>query len=176
MNPIKTVENFEDDLSPFLAQYKYQPSLTAKLDELAINFTQEAVNEIVLWKVNRFVAVSESLLRDLNELKSLRPKHHRKACGVLTRLLETHGVDLPMASALLRFRNRSAFQIIDRHAYRALYGKRYSIYSSSPIQRKIETYFNYLDDLHAICERRALDFRSIDRLLYVFDKEINGAL
>ena len=46
------------DLSDFLRQYKYQPELTKKLDDLdAVNLTPELLNEIVLWKVNRYVSL-----------------------------------------------------------------------------------------------------------------------
>jgi hypothetical protein len=54
--PVKASE-FAGDLSDFLSQYKYQPKLTKKLDDLAgVNLTPELLNEIVLWKVNRYVA------------------------------------------------------------------------------------------------------------------------
>jgi hypothetical protein len=46
---------FDGDLSDFLRQYKYQPELTKKLDDLeGVNLTPELLNEIVLWKVNRY--------------------------------------------------------------------------------------------------------------------------
>ena len=101
---------------------------------------------------------------------------HRKGEIVLNILLNTKGVDLPMASTILRFRNPRVFQIIDRHAYRAVYGKNYPIYIGSPNDRKIEKYFDYIDELITLCEQRELDFQSIDRLLYIFDKKKNGKL
>ena len=56
---ITTAEAFDGDLASFLADYTYQPALTGRLDELAnSNLTQQTVNEIVLWKVNRYVSVS----------------------------------------------------------------------------------------------------------------------
>ena len=83
-----------------------------------------------------------------------------------------------MASTILRFQNPKVFQIIDRHAYRALYGKskKYPLYSASPTERKIQVYFSYLEDLIELCQKRDLSFETIDRLLYVFDKEVNPKL
>jgi thermostable 8-oxoguanine DNA glycosylase len=83
-------------------------------------------------------------------------------------LLDIHGVDLAMASTILRFRNPEVFQIIDRHAYRAIYGVKYPLYSMSSNQRKIEAYFEYLDKLLELSQKKGLEFRTLDRLLYEF--------
>jgi hypothetical protein len=66
------------------------------------------------------------------------------------------------------------FQIIDRHAYRAVYGEDYP--NTTVAARKIDTYFRYLDDLLKLCEQRKLDFDTVDRVLYQFDKKKNGKL
>jgi thermostable 8-oxoguanine DNA glycosylase len=174
--PIKASE-FDGDLSDFLRQYKYQPELTKKLDDLdAVNVTPELLNEIVLWKVNRYVSLGEDQLRRIDAVRKLEPGEHRQAHPILTEFLAAHGVDLPMASTFLRFRNPSVFQIIDRHAYRALYGRDYRMYTQTSAQRKIEVYFAYLDDLRAFCGQKALKFETVDRVLYVFDKKTNGSL
>jgi thermostable 8-oxoguanine DNA glycosylase len=109
-------------------------------------------------------------------LRKLKPGEHEHGRAVLQELLKVHGVDLPMASTLLRFRNPSVFQIIDRHAFRALYGRDYPLHTQSPAERKIEVYFAYLDDLRSLCELKGLKFETVDRVLYVFDKEANGGL
>lgn len=59
-----------------------------------------------------------------------------------------------MASTLLRFRNPQTFQIIDRHAYQGLYGEDYPLYSTSRLDKKIDMYFNYLDDLVALSKAK----------------------
>jgi thermostable 8-oxoguanine DNA glycosylase len=174
--PIKASE-FDQDLTSFLRQYKYQPRLTRKLDGLDdVNFTPELLNEIVLWKVNRYVALDGDHLRRIDALRKLKPGEHGEAQSVLEELLAAHGVDLPMASTILRFRNPAVFQIIDRHAYRALYGMDYPLHTQSSVKRKIEVYFAYLDDLRLLCKIKGLKFESVDRVLYVFDKETNGGL
>jgi hypothetical protein len=134
--PTKAID-FRGDLNEFLHKYKYQPTLTARLDALEMSpFTQELVNEIVLWKNNKFTRLSDEL----------------------------------------RFRNPSAFQIIDRHAYRAVYGSKFRIYPSTPRKKQIGVYFNYLDELIKICGQKKFRFETIDRVLYQFDKEMNGEL
>ncbi len=168
---------YEGNLKEFLSRYEYQRQLTERLDNLNdVGLAQHLINEIVLWKVNRYVALDEELLQSLNGLKVLTTGEHRRGEAVLIALLKTHNVDLAMASTILRFRNPRAFQIIDRHAYRAAYGRDYPLYAASPISRKISLYFDYLDELIVLCNARSLDYQTIDRLLYVFDKEKNGKL
>lgn len=86
-------------------------------------------------------------------------------------LLNVNGVDLPMASTILRFTNPKVFQIIDRHAYRAVYGKKYPLYQATPTARKISLYFDYIDELIELCKLKGLTSATIDRLLYIFDKK-----
>ena len=95
---------------------------------------------------------------------------------MLATLLGESGVDLPMASTFLRFRNPRAFQIIDRHAYRAVYGEDYPLYSSSSDSAKIDLYFRYLDALFALAESKNVEFDILDRVLYILDKQVNGKL
>ena len=168
---------YPDELNSFLIHYKYLPALTKKLDDLQDNkFDQALINEIVLWKVNRYVEISGFIASALDNVKVLKNGQHRIAEQLLFKLLQINGIDLPMASTLLRFRNPDVFQIIDRHAHRAIFGTNYSLYSSSNINKKIETYFEYIDKLIEICQSKNLEFKTIDRLLYVFDKKINGSL
>jgi len=169
--------DYENNLNEFLKNYNYQANLTKELDNLRrVTFTQSTVNEIVLWKVNRYVSLDNEILLSIDNLKTLTNGEHRQAQTVLECLLSIHGIDLPMASTLLRFRNSKVFQIIDRHAYRAIYGRDYPLYTTSSSSRKISTYFVYLDELIRLCKKRNLEFQAIDRLLYQFDKRINGRL
>ncbi len=171
------ISDYKNNLNDFLKSYSYQPFLTKKLDSLYnVTFTQFIINEIVLWKVDRYAALNSDILLAIEDLKVLTTGMHRQAETTLESLLNTRGVDLPMASAFLRFRNPKAFQIIDRRAYRAIYGRDYPLHTKSPIQRKISTYFEYLDKLIELCKKRNLDFQIIDRLLYEFDKRINRNL
>ena len=168
---------FSGDLSVYLQDFDFQHELTKKLDRIDDqDFTQELVNEIVLWKVNRYVKINQELIHKLSLLMRLNNGEHRHGIEALNILLKTHGVDLPMASTLMRFRNPLVFQIIDRHAYRAIYGRKFPLHAGSPKNLKITTYFDYLDKIIELCRERSLDFSTSDRLLYVFDKKHNGKL
>ena len=70
--------------------YKYQPNLTPKLDDLeGVKITPELVNEIVLWKVNRYVSLDADQLRSIDALATLKAGEHGKARSVLEDLLDT---------------------------------------------------------------------------------------
>src|SRR5229473_2765897 len=164
--------DFDGDLGSFMEKYDYQPKLTSRLDNADDDFTQERINEIVLWKVNRFAELTPKVLDDINTLSKLEKGQHARARSALEDLLEERGVDLAMASTILRFRNPSVFQIIDRHAYRALYGRLLPM--TTVTAKKIDLYFRYLEDLRSLCEDKSLRFETADRVLYVFDKDRNG--
>jgi len=175
-SPLKVFE-YRGDLNEFLCYYNYLPNLTRRLDQISnLSFNQALINEIVLWKLNRYVLIESNIFEELDKIKTINSGEHRSAEPTLKRLLETRGVDLPMASTFLRFRNPRAFQLIDRHAYRAIYGRSYALYTSTSIPKKIKTYFEYLDELHNLCESKSLVFETVDRLLYIFDKRENGPL
>lgn len=163
------------NLSDFLEDYRYQLDLTGHLDRLDSQpFTQAVVNEIVLWKVNRYAQLSLATLKLLNSVVGLQPGSHRAARDVILALLGERGVDLAMASTLLRFRNPSTFQIIDRHAYRALYGDDLRLSGSK--LRKAELYLGYLDCLLELAHAKNVEFRTLDRVLYEFDRQKNSQL
>jgi thermostable 8-oxoguanine DNA glycosylase len=168
---------FSGDLNTFLAFYNYQPELTKRLDNLEnASIDQSLINEIVLWKVNRYVRIGDGDMEQLKNLKVLKAGEHKRGNEVLKALMGINGVDLPIASTILRFINPKVFQIIDRHAYRAVYGKKYPLYQATPTERKISLYFEYISDLIDLCKSKGLAFTTIDRLLYIFDKKNNGKL
>ena len=171
-----TVGRYRGRLKLFQERYNYQTELTKSLDKRNTKFKQSTINEIVLWKVNRYAAFRPGTLKEINRLTALKPGEHRKGDACLRSLLGEDGVDLPMASSIMRFRNPAVFQIVDRRAYRAIYGVKYPLYRSTPENRKIEVYFDYLDALRKYADHRRLRFRIMDRVLYVFDKEKNGLL
>jgi thermostable 8-oxoguanine DNA glycosylase len=174
---VTKASDFSGDLNTFLAAYKYQPELTRKLDNLEDTpIDQLLINEIVLWKVNRYVRIGDDNIKQIENLKNLKVGEHTKGNEVLKVLLNLNGVDLPMASTILRFMNPKVFQIIDRHAYRAVYGKKYPLYQTTRTEKKISIYFDYIAALIELCKFKGLVFATIDRLLYMFDKDKNGKL
>ena len=48
--------------------YFYQDLLTPKLDDLEGDFDQKTINEIVLWKVNRYALLKHESLDLLNKI------------------------------------------------------------------------------------------------------------
>jgi len=169
--------DYNEDLKQLLKKYKYQPALTNKLDHLDhTSLSQLLINEIVLWKVDRYVSIPNDTLQELDQLADLKKGEHRKGENTLKELLKLRGVDLPMASTFLRFRNPKTFQIIDRHAYRAIYGNKYPIHAATNKEKKIEIYFDYLDKLIKLCSMKSIEFETIDRILYIFDKQVNKSL
>ena len=104
--------------------YNYQSDLTSKLDKLDTDFNQEIINEIVLWKVNRYAAVDNETLNLINQIKKDDTQINPELTGaILLRLLskEQKGFRLAMASTVLRFRNPKIYQIIDQRVFRFLY-------------------------------------------------------
>jgi thermostable 8-oxoguanine DNA glycosylase len=171
------VIDFTGDLNQFLKEYNYQPAVTERLDDLGnAPLNQEILNEIVLWKVIRYVFLDSPQMESLERLRDLNLGEHRKADLTIRSLLNCRGVDLPMASTFMRFRNPRVFQIIDRHAYRAITDERHPLYPSSSPNQKVSVYFDYLDRVIALCEKRNIRFETVDRLLYIFDKRKNGKL
>ena len=170
-------EDHVGDLSVFGGgSYTYCPELTDRLDAFAGPFSQDFINEIVLWKVNRYVAMSDLLPR-LDELRLLKASQHAKARSLLADLLGTAGVRLPMASTFLRFANPEVFQIIDRHAYRATYGKSFeAAVKKMSVQDQINLYFSYLIRLRKLGGERRFPFREADRILFIFDRNENPPL
>ena len=45
-----------------------------------------------------------------------------------------------------------------------------------PRKKQIDIYFDYLHDLITLCDQKKIKFETIDRVLYQFDKDINGVL
>lgn len=165
------------NLERLLKRYNYQRDLTLELDRIGDRpFRPSDVDRIVLWKVNRYVKLGSKTRKALNCAVDLKPGLHRKARDVLLALLQERGVDLPMASTLLRFRNPKTFQVIDRRAYRAVYDVAYPLKRTTGDEEKLEVYFDYLDELVKLAKASKFPFENLDRALYVLDKELKNKL
>lgn len=162
---IKNLENIQDFLLE-LPEFKYQKGLTDKLDNKKGDFTYETMLEIVLWKTNRFPEIDEDLIVKINELRKGYDEYLSN--HILTKLLDSKGFDLPMASTFLRFIDSDYFQIIDQRVYRILYGENLKIPFSKA--KKVELYKKYLIDLKEACITHNIPFSKSDRILYLLDK------
>jgi hypothetical protein len=155
--------------------YNYQNELTAKLDGLDTDFDQNIINEIVLWKVNRYAAIDNDTLNLLNQIKKTDKQLNPELTGaILLRLLgkEQKGVRLAMASTILRFKNPNIYQIIDQRVFRFLYGRELK-YSETNINEQITIYLAYLQDLKTVCTQHNIDLTLADRIFYSMDKIYN---
>ena len=172
---METIQSLDFELKEDDFDYYYQSGLTAKLDSYSHSFNQETINEIVLWKVNRYAEFSDETLSLINQIDSKWDETLIR--NVLYALLSEKGVQLPMASTILRFRNKHVFQIIDQRVYRILYGNELKLNqqkTDSNILRQIDLYLLYLKDLRAACSKLNISFENSDRVLYNADKRINS--
>lgn len=162
-------------------EFGYQEKLTPELDEDTSEFDQNRLNEIVLWKVNRYAQFDKKTIGLINSIDvGAKQLDEGLTRDVLVGLLSTKGVRLPMASTILRFRNPNIYQIIDQRVYRMIYPDQ--VLKSSPadsdVSRKsqIEIYLEYLKELRIQCERLNIPFKNSDRILYMADKRINKGI
>ena len=167
-----TTVNEIKDYSKFLDKYEYQKNLTKKLDALEADYNQDILNEIILWKVNRYVSFSPEVITQLNNIRKKDKDFDENTIRILlTKLLETKGVNIAMASTILRFKNPNIFQIIDQRVYRLIYGVPMPV--TTVISKKIDLYFMYLKELKKFCEDNNIEFSDADRILYIADIVVN---
>jgi hypothetical protein len=167
---IKTI--ITESLAASDYQFNYQKVLTNKLDTFEGEFDQEVINQIVLWKVNRYAPVDDEALHLLNQISSEQTELNiALSSKVLSALLGCHGIRLPMASTILRFKNPDIYQIIDQRVYRMIYKNELKV--PSKIDDQIELYHNYLLKLRKVCIQNNIDFKVADRVLYEADKRLN---
>lgn len=172
MNTIFNTEISDDDLQN--KKYKFQLELTSKLDIVDTDFTQEIINEIVLWKVNRYSKLEDDTLDLLNKIeKSDKNIDIDLTKSLLKKLLNTKGIKLAMASTILRFKNPNIYQIIDQRVFRFIYPEKNLTKISNNQDDQIEIYLEYLKDLRNICNTKNIKFELADRILYALDKEVN---
>lgn len=171
MKTINEIEISEEHLRN--KKYDFQAKLTHILDSISSEFNQEIINQIVLWKVNRYVDIEDETFSLLNTIKKENKfLDEDLTIQILEKLLSTKGIQLAMASTILRFKNPKIYQIIDQRVYRFIYGKNMPKYYSS-IKVQIELYLDYLQKLRNICEEKGIDFELSDRIIYELDKEFN---
>lgn len=150
-----------ESLMLLLDKYKYHPDLTQKLDEIGgVDFDREKIYEIVLWKISRFPYISDETINSVNELKNIAFNGLEASKPAIEKLLLTKGIKLPMASAILRFRNPNVFQIIDERAYEIVFpgeaiypNKPYYKITKSYIDTSISIYFKYLRFVKSLADQ-----------------------
>lgn len=171
MKTIKDIEITELHLKN--QGYSFQPALTDKLDAISTDFSQEIINEIVLWKVNRYAELNNETLLLLNTItKDQEDLDKELTTQILFELLQTKGIQLAMASTILRFKNPKIYQIIDQRVFRFIFGENMPKYFKT-IESQITLYLEYLEKLRSICLEKKINFELSDRIIYSLDKEFN---
>ena len=164
-----------------LKNYDYQIELANKIEVSANqDFDQKIINEIVLWKVNRYVSTNSEIgwLDMLNSFRTDKLVDEEKLREFLRLVLDVRGIRLAMASTFLRFRNPEVYQIIDERTYRVVIRNeeddiiRLADYRT--VEDQIDLYVEYLQKLKALCNQKNITFRDADRILYQFDIVKNG--
>lgn len=174
MKTINTIEITEEHLKN--EKYNFQQELTEKLDLISSDFDQEIVNQIVLWKVNRYAEIDNETLSLINTIDRNESNINESlTTNILEKLLLTKGVKLAMASTILRFKNPKIYQIIDQRVYRLIYGKNIPTYFSN-IEKQVSLYLEYLKQLKIICKEKNINFEQSDRILYQIDKDENKTI
>ncbi|GET21397.1 hypothetical protein [Prolixibacter denitrificans] len=171
---MKTVSDIDFRLKEEDFEFDYQQKLTKKLDNLSSEFDQKVINEIVLWKVSRYSELSEVTFSLLNQIDGVFDEELTKR--VLKSMIGHKGIQLPMASTILRFKNPKLYQIIDQRVYRILYGEELKISpykSRNNISSQVELYLTYLSDLRILSKKLNIPFEKADRILYNADKRLN---
>jgi hypothetical protein len=157
----------------FSKDYHYQKALTTRLDKQDWTFTEQRVLEIALWKLNRYLNVSEQLIQLLNGVKAKPTQANGEEALKFMLSDECFGIDLPMASTMLRFASPLHFQIIDQRVYRFITPGAAELNLRISQQAKIDLYFNYLQRLRDLRDRHGIPFENGDRIFYILDKREN---
>jgi len=168
---LKTIADI--DVSKESYDYNFQTYLTDKLDNLDWDFSQDILNEIILWKVNRYALFDEDTIELLNKLERNSKEFDKDfTIKLLWKLLNTKWVQLAMATTILRFKNPSTYQIIDQRVYRFIYWKEMEriVWKNN---LAIKLYLDYLDKLREVCIKYNINFEESDRVLYALDKKLN---
>lgn len=182
-----------------LKEYNYADpqQVSDAVEKLRDTNSLEALYMIVLWKTNRLIPADrlkeiQQKIRNLS-IKSIKSiKDQNEVRGLLSYMLETPGIRLPMASAILHFYYPDVFPIIDQRAYRAAYledsffdqefdQERYEkavkeTYPCNISDKKApDEYFQYIERCNKIIEKlqgkeQGISMKTIDQLLYAMDK------
>lgn len=148
----------------------------SKADKTNYQENADIINSIVLWKMNRRPQVSETLIEAIYMLKAIKTPIEAVAseltAKVVTELLCSKGMRLPMASTVLHFYYPDIYPIIDQRAYRELYGEEYPK-NTSKVETLVALYVKYIGDCYQYQQKNCseIPFAKIDKVLYQLDKE-----
>ncbi|MBR3308942.1 MAG: hypothetical protein IKG00_03440 [Lachnospiraceae bacterium] len=166
---------------------------TNKLTRKQMQELKDIINQIVLWKVNRQVFTTESILpaiiafgkKEGFNLNSVLKEYRSETSTLIEQMLVCQGIRLPMASTILHFFYPDVFPIIDQRAYRVIMSTvkgthiEYSdlIKPNTKSAACAEKYLDYLEACKTFYKEQKLkgkgiDFCDLDKFAYQFDIDL----
>ena len=131
--------NSSNNNIPDVDMSSYDNTLTKLLDNHNGVIDQNFINNVVLWKVNRYAEIDHETQTLLQTVKNSPTRSNPNIRLTLHKLLKTKGIKLAMATTILRFIKPSLFQLIDQRVYRVMYGYELKIPYNN--DAKIDLYF-----------------------------------
>lgn len=171
--------NYQELLQRF--QYEDETDIYQRVNEVDkedYRGNRDIINEIVLWKLNRSVSVSDDTLESLNSLTYLKSPldslQDKNVKTLISKLLLSKGIKLAVASAILHFYYPDIFPIIDQRSYRELYDEEFPVYLDKCKEEKyVNLYLKYVKDCYEYQQENCpeIPFPYVDKILYQIDKE-----
>lgn len=170
------------DYKQVLSHYHYENyegiiSRIQKSNGCSTQENQDILNEIMLWKTNRIITVSDEIIKTIIGWEFQYPLEAARNEGVhdiFQELLGAKGVQAPLASTILKMYHPHLFPIIDQRAYREIYNKEFpKFYSKDAYSRYADMYVKYVIDCYYYQQEKCPDikFCDLDKLLYQLDIE-----
>ena len=161
------------DWKIILDQYKYhsKQEIIERITKKGPGATAEdkdILNQIGLWKADRIICISNGTISLLNkvaeEIKTpAEALSNSELPKLISDLVDSEGVGLPMASTILNFYNEKAFPIIDARAYRQVYG------GKADYKEPAVKYIDYIGKCNALASEHGIPFEKVDQVLYQKD-------
>ena len=173
--------NYEDALKNYT--YDHGDKILSRIkNNKKIEDQQDIINMIILWKINRQAKLDVAVLKKLLQVHKIQfdslcnnKKTEDQVKDLLSSLIQTKGIRLPMASTILHFYNPETFPIIDQRAYRELYKKEAPRFTE---KNSCDIYIKYVKDCYKYwednCKCVGIGFSDTDKILYQLDKNENN--
>ncbi len=141
-------------------------------------WSRESLYKIALSQLGKMPQIDDKLFWDLEAVANIMPGKHREAKEIFCRLLTCEHVGFTLATAILKFLNPNAFQVLNAYNSQIIMGdslppSKFDIESfDSYGEAASEYYFRYLDRLRELlCDGD--EFRYADYVLGQVDKLMN---
>ena len=146
------------------------------MSELALSrskgyLTKNDLRTIAKWKSPRTIrhieSNSPSLVKSIST-KAFRTKSER---AKLSLLMELNGVSVPMASAILMFRNPKRYPVIDIRAWQVLHQMNAVSKNAGGTGFSFSHWYQYLRIVRHLASKHGVKARDIDRTLFLVHAE-----